>query len=139
MQIVEEGAHGRKPLAKRGSKGTEKGGKGDSSTCWTCGKAGQISASCLKGGKENLNATGEVESEVDEEAIDDEEELQAWCLLEASEHEQWQVVISRRDKRTLKIYAHISLPSVQKIEARVPRKQMMRRTKWAKVRVTMDS
>ena len=139
MQIVEEGAHGRKPMAKRGSKGTEKGGKGDSSTCWTCGKAGQISASCLKGGKENLNATGEEESEVDEEAIDDEEELQAWCLLEASEHEQWQVVISRRDKRTLKIYAPISLPSVQKNRSSSPKKTNDEKDKMGGSQSQMDS
>ena len=30
-----------------------------------------------------------------EEATDNEEDVQAWCLLEESENEQWQEVISR--------------------------------------------
>ena len=34
-----------------------------------------------------------------EEATDNEEDMQAWCLLEESENEQWQEVISRRDRQ----------------------------------------
>ena len=34
--------------------------------------------------------------------LDNDEELQAWCLLEENEHEQWQEVISRRDKQKVK-------------------------------------
>ena len=35
-------------------------------------------------------------------AIDNEQELQAWCLLGESEHDHWHEVISRRDKQKLK-------------------------------------
>ena len=37
-----------------------------------------------------------------EESAGNEEDLQAWCLLEESENEQWQEVISRRDEQSLK-------------------------------------
>ena len=33
---------------KKGGKGQDKGGKGDSRTCWTCGKTGHIAAWCRK-------------------------------------------------------------------------------------------
>ena len=46
----------------------------------------------------HLYAIGGEESGVNEEAFDNEEELQAWCVVEESEHEQWQEVISSRDK-----------------------------------------
>ena len=68
----------------------EKGGKGESRTCWTCGKAGHIAAWCRKGGNINLYAVDEDDSENVEESTENEEDLQAWCLLEGSENEQWQ-------------------------------------------------
>ena len=37
-----------------------------------------------------------------EEALDNDEELQVWCLSEESENWQWQEVISRRDKQKVK-------------------------------------
>ena len=60
------------------------GRKGDNSTCWTCGKSGHIAASCPNSGNENLIAVGQEESEISEQAVDKEEELQARCLLEES-------------------------------------------------------
>ena len=42
-----------------------------------------------------MYAIDEDDSENIAESVDNEEELQAWCLLEESEHEQWQEVISR--------------------------------------------
>ena len=83
---------------KKGGEGTEKGGKEDSRTCWS-GNAGRIAAWCPAGGNRNLCAVGEKESEVSEEAADNEAELQPWCLWEESEHEQWQEVIRRKDKQ----------------------------------------
>ena len=65
---------------KKGGTGTEKGGKCDSGTCWACGKAGHIAASCPKGGNGNLYAMGEEESEVNEETVDNGDAMQAWCL-----------------------------------------------------------
>ena len=42
-----------------------------------------------EGDNKNLYAIGEEESEVNDEATDNEEEWQAWSLLEESEHEPW--------------------------------------------------
>ena len=39
-------------------------------------------------------------SENIEETPDNDEELQAWCLLEESDNEQWQEVVSSEDKST---------------------------------------
>ena len=61
-----------------GGRGTLKGGNSDSTTCWTCGTAGHIAAPCPKGGNKNLYAMGEEESEVIEETVDYDEELQVW-------------------------------------------------------------
>ena len=33
----------------KGGKGQEKGGKGDTRVCWSCGKPGHIAAKCVKG------------------------------------------------------------------------------------------
>ena len=38
-----------KGSGKKGGKGQEKGGKGETRTCWTCGKTGHIVAWCRKG------------------------------------------------------------------------------------------
>ena len=71
-----------KGCSKNRGKGQEKGGKGDSRTCRTCGKTRHIAAWCQKGGNKHLYASGEDESETIEETLDNDEELQAWCLLE---------------------------------------------------------
>ena len=55
-----------------------------------------------EGGNNNLHAIDEDDSENGEEATDNEEDLQAWCLFEECENEQWQEVISRRDKQKVK-------------------------------------
>ena len=67
-------------------------------TYWNCGKARHTAASCSKGGNKNLYAIGEDESEVNEQATSNDDELQAWCLLEERDHEQLQEVMSRRGK-----------------------------------------
>ena len=84
---------------KKGGKGQEKGGKGETRTCWTCGMTGHIAAWCRKGGNKNLYAIDEDDSENAEESAVNKEDPQAWCLLEESENEQWQEVISRRSKQ----------------------------------------
>ena len=66
------------------SKEQEKGGKGETEAYWTCGKAGYIAAWCRKACNNNLYATDEDDNENVEEAIDKEEDLQAWCLLMSS-------------------------------------------------------
>ena len=42
-----------------------------------------------------------------------EEDLHAWCLLEESENEQWQEVISKQNKRKVKKVNQASLLSVE--------------------------
>ena len=96
MQVVEERTHGRRAVAwKEAKKGKEKSGKGEARACWTSGKTGHMAAWCRKGGKHNLYAIDEDDSERVEDATDNEEDLLAWCLSEESEHEQWQDVIIR--------------------------------------------
>ena len=46
--------------------------------------SGHFAAWCRKGGNRNLYAIEEEDSEHAEETIDIEEDLQAWCLLEAA-------------------------------------------------------
>ena len=87
---------------KKGGKGQEKGGKGETRTCWTCGKTGHIAAGCREGNGKNLYAVDEDENENVEESVEEEDDLQAWCLLEESESEQWQEVISKRSKQRIK-------------------------------------
>ena len=69
-------------------------------------KTGHIAAWCGKGGKKNLYAMDEVDSEDINECSNrstkSEEDLQTWCILEESESEQWQEVISRRSRQRAK-------------------------------------
>ena len=65
--------------------------------------------------------------------------MQAWCLLEESESEQWQEVISRRNKQRVKRANQASLLSVESSQSLSPKKIMKVRDKWMKVRVTLDS
>ena len=76
------------------------------------------------------------EGEVNEEAPDNEEELQAWCLLEESEHEQRQPVISRGE---LKKAAGASLLSVDNNQSSSHTTTIEVKDRWLKVRVTTDS
>ena len=76
------------------------------------------------------------ESEVNEEAPDNEEELQAWCLLEESEHEQRQTVISRGE---LKKAARASLLSVDNNQSSSHKTKVEVKDRWLKVRVATDS
>ena len=99
---MEGRTHGRKAVARKEAKGKGKVARETAGRCWTCGKTGHIAAWCRKGGNKNVYAIGEDDSENIEESVDNEEDLQACCLLEESEHEQWQEVISRRDKSRAK-------------------------------------
>ena len=60
-----------------------------------------------------MYAIDEDDSENLEEALDNEEDLRAWCLSEESENEQWQEAISRRDKQKVKKSNQASLLSVE--------------------------
>ena len=135
---AEERTRGRKQWQERRQR-AEKGGKGETRTCWTCGKTGHIAAWCRKGSNKNLYAIDEDDSENVEESAEDEDDLQAWCLLEESENEQWQEVISRRNKQRVKRANQASLLSVESSQSLSPKKIVEVRDKWVKVRVTMDS
>ena len=132
-----------KGSGKKGGKGQEKGGKGENRTCWTCGKTGHIAAWCGKGGKKNLYAMDEDDSEDTKEysnrSTESEEDLQAWCILEESESEQWQEVISRRSRQRAKRTNQASLLSVESSYDLSPKKIVEEKDKWVKVRATMDS
>ena len=128
-----------KSSGKKGGKGQEKGGKGETRTCWTCGKTGHIAAWCRKVSNNNLYAMDEDDSENVEESAEDEDDLQAWCLLEDSEHEQWHEVISRRSKQRAKKVNQASLLRVESSHSLSPKKIVEVKDKWVKVRVTTDS
>ena len=61
--------------------------------------------------------------------------MQAWCLLEESENEQWEEVISRRNKQRVKKANRASLLSVESSHNLSPKKIV----EVVKVRVTMVS
>ena len=81
----------------------------------------------------------EDDSENAEESAENEEDLQAWCQLEESEHEQWQEVISRQSKQRAKKVNQASLLRVESSHSLSPKKNVEVKDKWVKVRVTMDS
>ena len=128
-----------KNSGRKGGKGQEKGGKGEARTCWTCGKMGHIAAECKKGNNKNLYAIDEDDNENVDKSTEDEDDLQAWCLLEESQNEQWQEVISRRNKRKTKKTNQASLLSVKSSQNLSSKKVVEVRDKWVKVKVTMDS
>ena len=67
------------------------------------------------------------------------EDLQAWCLLEESENEQWQEVISKRNKQKTRKTNKMSLLSVENSQSLQPKKVVEMKDKWVKVRATMDT
>ena len=74
-----------------------------------------------------------------EESTENEKDLQAWCLLEESENEQWQEVISKQNKRRVKKDNQASLLSTENSHNSKPKKIAEVKDKCVKVRVTMDS
>ena len=67
---------------------------------------------CRKRGNKFLYAIDEDDGENAEESTENEEDLQAWCLLEESENE-WQEVISKQNKKKVKKANQASLLSVE--------------------------
>ena len=86
-----------------------------------------------------MYAIDEDGSENVEEVIDREEDLQAWCLLEESENEQWQEVISRRDKARVKNANQASMLSVKNSHNSSPKKIMEVKDRWVRVTRAQDS
>ena len=129
-----------KTEGKEGGTGQETGGKGDTRVCWRCGKTGHIAANCTEGSwNKCLNAVEEDKGDICEEVHEDEDELRAWCLLEESENEQWQEVISKKSKLKTKKLAHESLLSVEHNSCASPRKVIEVKDNWVKIRATVDT
>ena len=140
---MEEEAHGRKAAARKEAKDKRRVAKVKTGRAGTCGKTGHIAAWSGKGGKKNLYAVDEDDSEDTKEysnrSTESEEDLQAWCILEESESEQWQEVISRRSRQRAKKTNQASLLSVESRHDLSPKKIVEVKDKWVKVGVTMDS
>ena len=115
---------------KKGGKGQEKGDNGNNRGCWNCGKAGNVAANCIKGSwKRSLYAADK----------DKEDESYAWCLLDESESEQWQEVVSNKSIVNLKKIANGSLLSVENSCCAPPQKVVEVRDNWANIRATMGT
>ena len=65
-----------------------------------------------------------------EESVEEEDDLQAWCLLEESESEQWQEVISKRSKQRAKRANQASLLSVESSKHLDSKKVVEMKDKW---------
>ena len=99
------------------------------------GKQNTLGQNCTKGSwNRSLNAADEDKGDISEEVHEDEDELHAWCLLEESESEQWQEVISKKSKLMLVKLAQESLPSVEKNSCASPRKVIEVKDSWVDIR-----
>ena len=70
---------------------------------------------------------------------EDEDELHARFLLEESENEQWQEVISKKSKMKFKKLDHESLLSVENHFGASPRKVIEVKDNWVRIRATMET
>ena len=129
--------HGPRPEARKEEKGKR---KGDIRVCWSCGPLGHIAANCVKGSwNRSLNAAEEDKGDTGEEVREDDDELRAWCLLEESENEQWQEVVSKKSKLKSKKVAHESLLSVDNKSCASRRKVIEAKDNCENIRATMDT
>ena len=87
----------------------------------------------------SLNAVDEEKGDIREKVHEDEVELHAWCLLEESEKEQWQEVISKESKLKLQNMAHGSVLSVENNSCASARKVIEVKDNWANIRAPMDA
>ena len=77
-----------------------------------------------------MYAVDEDENENIEESVEEEDDLQAWCLLEESESEQWHEVINRRSKQRAKKVNQSSLLSVENTQSVGSKKVVETKDKW---------
>ena len=107
-------AHDRRVAARKGAKGKRKVAREKLEHVGRVARQDTLQRGVIKKATTNCTLSINVCSEIRQEAVDNDEELQAWCLLEESEHEYWQEEISRKDEQQLKKAAHVSLLSVEK-------------------------
>ena len=137
-QIVLERDSGPRPVARKEEKDSRKVAT-DTRSCWSCGKTGHNAANCTKESwNRSLNAV-EDKSDISEEVHEDDDELHAWCLLEESENEQWQEVMSEESELKLKKLAHEPLLRVENNSCASPRKVIDVKDNWVNIRATMDT
>ena len=136
---VEERTLGRKEVERKEAKGQRKVEKEKRELAGRVARQGHIASGCRKGSNRNLYAVDEDENENVEESVEAEDDLQAWCLLEESESEQWQEVINRRNKQRVKKANQSSLSSVESSQTVRSKKVVETKDRWVKVRVTMDT
>ena len=132
---MEERIRGRRAAARKEVKGKRKAARERPAR----GRAAREDTSQLGAGKEEQKPVDENDRENAEESADNEEDLQAWCLLEESENEQWQEVISRRCKQRVKKANQASLLSMENSHNSNPKKIVEEKDKRVKVRVTIVS
>ena len=91
MQIVEERIDGTRAVASKEAKEKRNLARATQNVLdfW---QSRHIAAWCQKGENKNLYAIVEDDSEAIEETTDTDDDPQALCLLEDSEHEQWHEV-----------------------------------------------
>ena len=80
-RIVLERGQWSKTGGKKGGKGQEKGGKGDTRVCWSCGKTGHIAANCTKTKTKETSARKCMKTKMS---------CMRGVCWEESENEQWQ-------------------------------------------------
>ena len=130
---MEERTLGRKAAARKEVKGKRKAAREKAERVGRAARQDTLQFGA--GGNKNLYATDEDDSENAEESAENEEGLQAWCLLEESKNEQWQEVVSRRSKQRAKKVNQASSSSVESSHSLSPKKNVEVKGKWVKVRV----
>ena len=118
---------------KKGGKGKGKVAKVTPKFAGAAGKQDTLRQNCTKGiWNRSPNAVDEDKGDISEEVREDEDEdeLHASCLLEESENEQWQEVISKKSKLKFEL-AHESLLSVENNSCGSPRKVIQVKDKLA--------
>ena len=111
---------------KKGSKGQEKSDKRETRACWSWKDRSHIAAWCRKGGNKKLYA-------IEDDSENNEEHLHAWYLLEESENEQCQEVISRRNTQKAKKVNQASPLSVETDNNSSSMKIIEVKDRWVKV------
>ena len=136
VERMEERTRGRRAAARNEEKGKRMVAKENPEHVCCAARLDTLQLGVEK--DEKLYAVDEDDGENAKESTEHEEDLQACCLLEESEHEQWQEVISKHNKRNVK-KANPASVRVENNHNSNPKKIVEVTDKCVKVRVAMDS
>ena len=136
---MEERIRGKRAAAKKEEKGKRNVAKENPERVGRTARQDTLQLGAEREETQNLYAIDQDGSENAEESNENEEGLQAWCLLEGSENELWQEVISKQNKRRVKKDNQASLLSMENSHNSNPKKMVEVKDKWVTVRVTMVS